>query len=172
MNKNRALKNETIDGLKEALSGQSYAIVVQASGLTVAEVSNLRSKIRAAGASYRVTKNTLAKLALKGTMFEGLIASLKGPTALAFAKEPVAISKVLVDFAKGNDKLKLISANLDGNMLDASAAKQLASLPPLNELRARIVGMLQTPATRIACVLQAPAGQLARLMSAKASKGE
>lgn len=171
MNKNRALKNETIESLKQALSGQTYAVVVQAQGLSVAEVSNLRGKIRAAGASYRVTKNTLARIALKGTMFEGLIQSLKGPTALAFAKEPVAVSKALVEFAKTNDKLKLVVANLDGNMLDANAAKQLASLPPLNELRARIVGMIQTPATRIASVLKAPAGQLARVMSAKASKG-
>lgn len=170
MNKNRTLKTETIDSLRAAIEGQNYAIVVQASGLTVAEVSSLRNKIRAVGAAYRVTKNTLARLALKGTMFEGLISVLKGPTALAFSKDPVAVSKVLVDFAKGNDRLKLISANLDGQMLDANAARQLASLPPLNELRAKIVGMLQTPATRIAGVLQAPASQLARLMSAKASK--
>jgi large subunit ribosomal protein L10 len=170
MNKNRTLKTETVDGLRSAMQDQNFAVVVHATGLSVAEVSGLRGKIRAAGATYRVAKNTLTRLALKDTPFEGLTQFLKGPTALAFSKDPVAVEKVLVDFAKTNPKLKLVGANLDGQMLDAKATQTLASLPPLNELRAKIVGMIQTPATRIAGVLQAPAGQLARLMSAKASK--
>jgi large subunit ribosomal protein L10 len=170
MNENRKLKTEAVDDLRGALEGQNFAIVVQATGLTVAQISTLRGKIRAVGAGYKVAKNTLARLALKGTPFEGLIQFLKGPTAIAYAKDPVGVAKALVDFAKTNEGLKVISATLDGKMLDAAATKTLASLPPLNELRARIVGMIQTPATRIAGILQAPAGQLARVIAAKAKK--
>lgn len=170
MNKNRTLKTETVESFKTALDGQEFAVVVQASGLTVAEVSKLRGQIRAAGAGFRVVKNTLARLALKGTTFEGLTQLMKGPTAIAYAKDPVAIAKVLVDFSKTNQKLKLVGANLNGQMLDANATKTLATLPSLNELRARLVGMLQTPATRLAVLLKAPAGQIARVLSAKAKK--
>lgn len=172
MNKNRTLKTETVEGFRSALAGQEFAVVVQALGLTVAEVSKLRGQIRAAGAGYRVVKNTLARIALKGTPFEGLTQLMKGPTAIAYAKDPVAIAKVLVDFSKTNQKLKLIGANLNGQMLDANAVKTLATLPSLNELRARLVGMLQTPATRLAVLLKAPAGQIARVLSAKAKKGD
>lgn len=171
MNKNRTLKTETVESLSGALKDQNFAVVVEATGLTVGEVTGLRNKIRAVGASYRVTKNTLARLAVKGTAFEGLTALLKGPTALAFSKDPVGIAKVLAEFAKGNNKLKIIGANLNGQMLDAKATNTLATLPSLDELRAKIVGMIQTPATRIAGVLQAPAGQLARVLAAKAKQG-
>lgn len=170
MNKNRALKTETVESLSGILKEQNFVVVVEASGLTVAQITGLRGKIRAAGASYRVTKNTLARLALKGTHFEGLTKLLRGPTAMAFAKDPVAVAKVLVDFAKGNDKLKVIGANLNGQMLDAKATQTLASLPSLDVLRAKIVGIIQTPATRIAGVLQAPAGQLARVLSARSKQ--
>lgn len=171
MNRNRANKADTVEDLRKTLSEQSFTVVVQASGLNAGDIVKLRQKIRAAGAGYRVAKNTLVKLALKGTSFEGLTQLMKGPTALAYAKDPVAVAKALVEFAKGNDKLKLIGANLDGQMLDAKATQTLASLPPLNELRAKIVGMIQTPATRIAGVIAAPAGQLARVMAAKAKQG-
>lgn len=167
-NKNRALKEETVTGLKNALTGQNFAVVVEATGLTVAEISGLRNKIRAAGAGYRVTKNTLARMALKGTAFENLTQFLKGPTAIAYSRDPVGVAKALADFAKGNDRLKLIAANLDGNILDAAATKTLASLPPLDVLRARIVGMISTPATRLAVLAAAPAAQIARVLAAKA----
>jgi large subunit ribosomal protein L10 len=170
MNKNRTLKAETVESFRDALSGQEFAVVVQATGLTVAQVSKLRGQIRAAGAGYRVVKNTLARIALKGTTFEGLTPLMKGPTAIAYAKDPVAIAKVLVDFSKTNANLKPIGANLNGQMLDANAVKTLATLPSLNELRAKLVGMLQTPATRMAVLLKAPAGQIARVLSAKAKK--
>jgi large subunit ribosomal protein L10 len=170
MNKNRTLKTEAVEDLKGALSDQAFAMVVHSTGLSVAEVSALRGKIRAVGASYRVEKNTLIRLALKGSTFEGLTPLMKGPTALAYAKDPVAVAKVMVDFAKTNTKIKVLGANLNGQMLDVKATQQLASLPPLNELRAKIVGMIQTPATRIAGILRAPAGQLARVMSAKAKQ--
>ncbi len=170
MNRNRTVKSETVDDLKKMLSEQSFTVVVQSSGLNAGDTVKLRNKIRAAEAGYRVGKNTLVKIALKDTPFEGLTQFMKGPTALAYAKEPVAIAKALVEFAKGNDKFKLLSANLNGQMLDGNALKTLATLPSLNELRAKLVGMIQTPATRIAGVLQAPAGQLARVMAAKAKQ--
>ncbi|MBI3419340.1 MAG: 50S ribosomal protein L10 [Proteobacteria bacterium] len=170
MNKQRVAKGDAIEGLKAAMAGQTFGVVVESQGLSVMEVTGLRTKIRGAGAVFRVTKNTLARIALKGTPFENLISFLKGPTALAFAKDPVGVAKVLVDFAKGNDKLKVIGANMDGQLLDAKATQKLASLPPLNELRARIVGILQTPATRMAVLLKAPAGQIARVLAAKAKK--
>lgn len=170
MNRNRATKADTVEGLKSLLSDQNFAVVVQSVGLNAGDVVKLRQKIRQAGAGYRVAKNTLMRLALKGSTFEGLTQFMKGPTALAYAKDPVAVAKALVDFAKINPKLKLIGANLDGQMLDAKATHTLASLPSLNELRARIVGMIQTPATRIAGVVAAPAGQLARVMAAKAKQ--
>ncbi len=168
MNRNRAVKAETVEDLKKTLSEQSFTVVVQASGLNAGDVVKLRQKIRAAGAGYRVAKNTLVRLALKDTAFEGLTQFMKGPTALAYAKDPVAVAKALAEFAKTNDKLKVIGANLNGQMLDAKATNTLATLPPLDELRAKIVGMIQTPATRIAGVVAAPAAQLARVLAAKA----
>lgn len=168
MNKNRALKEAAVTGLRTALDGQNFAVVVEATGLTVAEISGLRGKIRAVGAGYRVTKNTLARMALKGTPFENLVQYLKGPTAIAYSKDPVGVAKALVDFAKGNERLKLIAANLDGNILDAAATRTLASLPPLNVLRARIVAMISTPATRLAVLASAPAAQIARVLAARA----
>jgi len=170
MNKNRTLKTETVETLKGVLTKQNFVVVVQASGLTVAQVTGLRNKIRAAGAGYRVTKNTLVRLALEGTPFAGLAPFLKGPTALAYAKEPVAVAKVLADFAKTNPKLKISGASLNGQLLDAKATQTLASLPSLEVLRGKIVGIIQTPATRIAGVLQAPAGQLARVLAARAKQ--
>lgn len=170
MNRNRAVKADTVSDLKNVLSEQNFTVVVQASGLNAGDTLALRRKISAAGAGYRIVKNTLAKLALKDTAFEGLSSFMKGPTALAYAKDPVAVAKALVEFAKSNPKLKLVGANLDGQMLDEKATRTLASLPPLNELRAKIVGMIQTPATRIAGILQAPGGQVARVIAAKARK--
>jgi large subunit ribosomal protein L10 len=171
MNRNRTAKADTVEDLKNTLTEQSIAVVVHSTGLSAGDTLALRNKIRAAGASYRVAKNTLVRLALKGTAFEGLSQLMKGPTALAYGKDPVAAAKAIVEFAKGNDKLKLIGANLNGEMLDVKATQTLASLPPLNELRARIIGMIQTPATRIAGILQAPAGQLARVVAAKSRQG-
>lgn len=167
----RAKKQATIAALQEALAKSDMVLVTKQSGLTVAEVTDLRRKMRAAGVGYKVAKNRLVQIAIKGTKFEGLAAMLKGPTALAYATDPVAPAKVAVEFAKKNDKLKVIGAVLSGDVLDEKRTKALASLPSLDELRAKLVGMIQTPATRIAGVLQAPAGQLARVMAAKAKQG-
>ena len=126
--------------------------------------------MRAAGATYKVTKNRLATLALDGTRFDGLAPLLKGPTALAWSKDPVAVAKTAVEFAKGNDKFVILGGALGTQMLDVNGVKALAELPSLETLRAQLVGLIQTPATRIAGVLQAPAGQLARVFEAYADK--
>jgi Ribosomal protein L10 len=128
--------------------------------------------VRAAGAGFKVTKNRLARRALQGTQFEGLDGLFKGPTAIAYSKDPVAAAKVVADYAKSNDKLQIIGAALGNQVLDAEGVKALATLPSLDELRAKLVGMIQTPATRIAGVLQAPGGQVARVLAAYAKKDE
>jgi large subunit ribosomal protein L10 len=125
----------------------------------------------AAGASFKVTKNRLAKLALAGTPYEGLADLFEGPTAIAFSIDPVAAAKVAVGYAKDNEKLTVIGGAMGAMRLDADGIKALATLPSLDELRARLVGMISTPATRIAGVLQAPAGQVARVLAAHAEQG-
>ncbi len=147
-------------------------VVTRNAGLTVAEVTNLRRQMRAAGASYKVAKNRLATLALDGTRFEGITPMLTGPTALAWARDPVAVAKAAVEFAKTNDKLVLVGGALGTQMLNADGLKALAELPSLDVLRAGLLGMINTPATRIAGVLQAPAGQLARVFAAYAKSDE
>jgi large subunit ribosomal protein L10 len=128
--------------------------------------------MRAAGAQFKVAKNRLAVLALDGTRFDSIAPMLKGPTALAWARDPVAVAKVAVDFAKTNEKLVLIGGALGTQTLNADGIKALAELPSLDTLRAGLLGMLATPATRIAGVLQAPAGQLARVFAAYAKRDE
>jgi large subunit ribosomal protein L10 len=147
-------------------------VVTQNLGLTVAEVTELRRRMRAAGATFKVAKNRLATLALDGTRFDGIRPLLKGPTALAWSADPVAAAKTAVEFAKTNERLVVIGGALGTQTLDASGVRALAELPSLDALRARLVGMISTPATRIAGVLQAPAGQLARVFGAYAKKDE
>lgn len=168
----RTQKKEWVGALHESLGDVSLVIVAHYKGLSVAEMTSLRGKMRAAGASFKVTKNRLTRLALAGTPYDALGDLFTGPTAIAFSKDPVAAAKVAVEFAKTNDKLVLLGGSLGDKRLDVDGIKSLATLPSLDELRARLVGMIQTPATRIAGVLQAPAGQLARCLSAKAEKGE
>lgn len=168
MNKNRAEKQTAIDDLRAVLEQQYSVIVYRPQGLTVAEDRALRQKMIGGGANCRVIKNTLAKRAVDGTRFASLSVLFKGSTSLAFSTDPVAPAKVLADYAKGNNnKLEIVGGILGEQMLDAQGAKALAALPSLNELRAGLVGLLQTPATRIAVVLREPAGKFARLMAAK-----
>nr|WP_232478947.1 50S ribosomal protein L10 [Roseomonas rosulenta] len=150
----------------------SFVLVAQNKGLTVADVSELRRRMRAAGATYKVAKNRLATLALEGTRFDGVKPLLKGPTALAWSTDPVAVAKTAVEFAKTNDKFVVLGGALGTQTLDATGVKALAELPSLETLRAQLVGLIQTPATRIAGVLQAPGGQVARVLSAYAKKDE
>jgi large subunit ribosomal protein L10 len=168
----RTQKEQTVAALHEALQDIGLVVVTQQSGMTVAEVTDLRRKMRVAGANFKVTKNRLARIALKGTQFEGLDGLFKGPTAIAFSKDPVAAAKVAADYAKANDKLKIIGGSLGTQRLDVDGVKALATLPSLDELRGKLIGLIQAPATKVAGVLQAPGGQLARVFAAYAKKDE
>lgn len=168
----RTEKREFVAELNQALAATSMIVVTRNAGLTVAEATDLRRKMRAAGATFKVAKNRLTTLALAGTRFDGIAPMLTGPTALAWATDPVAVAKVAVEFAKTNEKFVLIGGALGAQTLDADGIKALAELPSLDALRAGLVGMISTPATRIAGVLQAPAGQLARVFGAYAKKDE
>jgi large subunit ribosomal protein L10 len=166
----RTEKREFVTGLHQALAATSMIVVTRNAGLTVAQVTDLRRKMGAAGATYKVAKNRLTNLALDGTQFDSIKPMLKGPIALAWATDPVAVAKTAVDFAKTNEKFVVVGGALGTQTLTADGIKALADLPSLNELRARLVGMISTPATRIAGVLQAPAGQLARVFAAYARR--
>ena len=168
----RTEKAEFVTSLASVFAETSMVVVTQNKGLTVAEVSDLRRKMRDGGSTFKVAKNRLAILALAGTPFDGIAPMLKGPTALAWSKDPVAVAKTAVDFAKTNDKLVLIGGALGKQTLDAAGVRALADLPSLDTLRAKLVGLLQTPATRVAGVLAAPAGQIARVLGAYANKDE
>ncbi len=168
----RTEKREFVASLAEVFAETSMVVVTRNDGLTVAEVTDLRRKMRAEGVTFKVAKNRLANLALDGTRFDGIKPMLKGPTALAWSKDPVAAAKVAVEFAKTNEKFVVIGGALGTQALDASGIKALAELPSLDTLRAKLVGMIQTPATRIAGVIQAPAGNLARVFGAYARKDE
>ena len=168
----RAQKEKLVALLNGTFQEVTLVVVTQQSGLTVAEVSDLRRRIRTAGASYKVTKNRLTRLALEGTKFQALQSLMTGPTALAFSVDPVAAAKVCVEFAKGNKKLTIVGGALGEEVLDVEGVAALAKLPSLDELRGKIVGLLQAPATKLAVVTQAPAGQLARVFSAYGSQSE
>jgi len=169
---NREEKQELITSLNAAVADQSFIAVTHNKGLTVSEVQALRKQMRDAGASFKVAKNRLARLALAGTKFENLSDLLRGPTGLAFSTDPVAAAKVCSTYAKTNKKLVILGGNLDGQKMDTAAVEMLASLPSLNELRGKIVGLLQAPATKIAGILAAPGGQIARVLAARAKQGE
>jgi large subunit ribosomal protein L10 len=166
----RAQKLKVVETLQQDLAGSACVVVTHQSGLTVAEATQLRQQVRGAGASFRVTKNRLAKRALAGTPFELLGPLFTGPTAIAFSTDPVAAAKVVVQYANRNEKLSIIGGGLAGQQMDAAGVKELASLPSLDELRGKLIGLLQAPAARIAAVLQAPAGQVARVFAAYAEK--
>jgi len=169
---NRSEKAEAIAELNQIFKDASLMVVTRQSGLTVQEVTDLRRKIRAAGASYKVAKNRLTLRALEGTPFKALGSLFKGPTAIAYSKDPVAAAKVVSAFAKSNEKLSIVGGALGENTLDVAGVQALASLPSLDALRATIIGLLQAPATKVAGVLAAPAGQVARVFSAYGAKAD
>lgn len=168
----RSQKEALVASLKQIFGEGTLVVVTQQTGMTVAEASDLRSKMREAGASYKVTKNRLTRLALEGTKFEALQSLFTGPTAIAVSDDPVAAAKVCVEFAKGNEKLIVVGGALESQMLDKSGIEALAKLPSLDELRGKLIGVLQAPATKLAGVTQAPAAQLARVFSAYGSQDE
>jgi large subunit ribosomal protein L10 len=166
----RTEKRAFIASLASVFADTSFVLVSQNKGLTVADVDELRRRMRAAGATYKVAKNRLAILALDGTRFQGVSPLLKGPTALAWSVDPVAVAKTAVEFARTNDKFVILGGALGTQTLAPDGIKALAELPSLETLRAQLLGLIQTPATRIAGVLQAPGSQLARVFSAYAKK--
>jgi len=166
----RTEKQAFVGSLAKVFADTNAVVVTRNAGLTVAEVSALRQKMKAAGVTYKVAKNRLANLALEGTQFTGIKPLLKGPTALAWSNDPVAAAKVAVEFAKSNEKLSIVGGALGARTLDEAGVRALADLPSLDALRAKLLGLLQAPATKVAGVLQAPAGQLARVFSAYAEK--
>ena len=168
----RAEKKELVTTLHQVFSTTAVIVVAHNKGLTVNQVNDLRGRMLQAGASVKVAKNRLAKLALDGTDAAGIKDLFAGPTMVAFAADPVSAPKIAAEFAKGNDRFVILGGALGKTIMDAAAVKALAELPSLDQLRARLIGMIQTPATRIASVLRAPGGQLARVLNAYASKGE
>ena len=156
----RAQKQELTASLHQDLAETVCVVVTHQSGLTVAEVTQLRRQMLGAGARYRVTKNRLAKRALEGTPFEGLASLFTGPTAIAFSRDPVAAAKAAVDYANRNNKLTIVGGGLSGQVLDEAGVKALATLPSLDELRGRLIGLINAPATKLAVLLQTPGGQL------------
>lgn len=169
---NRAEKTQAIQDLNQNMASAASAVVLHYRGMTVAEITTLRRNARKEGVTLKVMKNTLARLAVKDTKFDGLKAYLKGPTALAYSNDEIAAAKTIVNFAKKNEKLVVIGGIVGENLLDEAGVKSLASLPSLNESRAQLLGLLMAPASRIASILQAPGGQVARVISAHANKGE
>lgn len=168
----RAEKREFVTELNQVFDNTGTVVVAHYTGLTVAQMNDLRSKMRTAGGTVKVAKNRLAKIALQGTKSESIQTLFEGQTLIAYSDDPVVAPKVANDFAKTNDKLVILGGSMGETMLDADAVKALAALPSLDELRAKIVGMVSTPATRIAQVVNAPAGQLARVFDAYARKDE
>ena len=168
----RSQKADAVAQLNAVFSEVAVVVVTRNLGMTVAQSTDLRGKMRDAGASYKVAKNRLAKLALENTDYVGLGDMLTGPVGLAWSTDPVAAAKAAVDFAKTNDKLVILGGAMGTTALNPDGVKALASLPSLDELRAKIVGLVQAPATKIAQVVNAPAAKLARVFGAYAKKDE
>ena len=166
----RAQKPQVVEELNRTFQEVSVVVITRNLGLTVAQSTQLRTKMREAGAQYKVTKNSLARIAAKGTAYESLSDLLTGPVALATSKDPVAAAKVVAEFAKTNDKLEIVGGAMGVTLLNVEGVKALATLPSLDELRAKILGLVQAPATKLVQIVQAPAGQLARVFAAYGAK--
>jgi large subunit ribosomal protein L10 len=168
----RAAKRELVATLNGVFSNTAVIVVAHYKGLTVADMQKLRAQMKQAGATVKVAKNRLAKIALEGTDVASISDLMKGPTLVAYSSDPVAAPKVAVDFAKGNDKLVILGGAMGTTALNPDAVKALATLPSLDELRAKLVGLINAPATKIAQVVNAPAAKLARVFGAYAKRDE
>ena len=166
----RTEKSDVVAALGQTLAATAVVVVTRNHGLTVAQVTDLRTRMRAAGATFKVTKNRLARIALAGTPYQPLGDLLTGPTGFATSADPVAAAKVAVDFAKTTDKFEIVGGAMGAHVLDIDGVKALAALPSLDELRGKIVGLIQAPATKLAQLVNAPAGKLARVFGAYATK--
>ena len=167
----RAEKQESITQLKEVFKAANVVVVAHYSGLTVAQMQTLRKQMKQAGAQVKIAKNRLAKIALEGADVASIASLLKGPTLIAVSGDPVAAPKVAVDFAKANEQFVILGGAMGKTALNLDGVKQLASLPSLDELRAKLIGLIQAPATKIAQLTNAPAAKVARVVQAYASKG-
>ncbi|MDB5591193.1 50S ribosomal protein L10 [Enterovirga sp.] len=168
----RAAKRELVSTLNGVFSDTSVVVVAHYKGLTVADMQKLRAQMKQAGATVKVAKNRLARIALDGTDVASIQPLLKGPTLIAYSGDPVAAPKVAVNFAKANDKLVILGGAMGKTALNLEGVRSLAQLPSLDELRGKLVGLVQAPATKIAQVVNAPAAKLARVFGAYAAKDE
>ena len=166
----RAQKSEQVAELKQVFNESGAVVITRNLGLTVAQSTDLRNRMRDAGARFRVAKNTLALIAVEGTTYAPISDMLSGPTALATSTDPVSAAKVAVDFAKTNPKFEIVGGAMGDTLLDVNGVKALAELPSLDELRAKIVGLIQAPASKIARTINEPGAQLARVIGAFAAK--
>ena len=166
----RAEKKEAVAALKQTFNEANVVVITRNLGLTVAQSTQLRIRMRETGASYKVAKNTLALIAVEGTAYAPISDMLTGPTALATSVDPVAAAKAVVEFAKTNDKLEIVGGAMGETLLDVNGVKALAELPSLDELRAKIIGLIQAPASKIARTINEPGAQLARVFGAYAAR--
>ncbi|PLK27550.1 50S ribosomal protein L10 [Novosphingobium sp. TH158] len=164
----RSQKAESVASLNAVFNQAGVVVVTRNLGLSVAQSTELRTKIRDAGATYKVAKNRLAKLAIQDTNYVGIGEFLTGPTALASSEDPVAAAKAVVEFAKANDKIEIVGGSMGTQVLTPEGVKALASMPSLDELRGTLIGLIQAPATKIAQLTTAPAAKLARVFGAYA----
>jgi large subunit ribosomal protein L10 len=163
----RMQKEALVADMRQRLESSTLVVVARQSGLTVDEVTKLRRDMRTEKAEFKVLKNTLAQIAVKGTKLEGLTGMLTGPTALAYSVDPIAAAKALVTFSNKNDKIKVVGACLDGKVLNEAEVKALATLPSLDELRSKLIAVIGAPATKLAILLKEPAARVARVLAAK-----
>jgi large subunit ribosomal protein L10 len=166
----RAQKSDAVAEMKQVFETTNVVVVTRNLGLSVAQSSALRTRMRDAGARFKVAKNTLALIALEGTPYAPISEMMTGPTALATSTDPVAAAKAAVDFAKTNDRLEIVGGAMGKTLLDANGIKALAALPSLDELRAKVIGLIQAPASKIARTINEPGAQLARVIGAFAAK--
>jgi large subunit ribosomal protein L10 len=168
----RSDKNNFVQNLKEELKNSSSVVVAHYSGLSVAETDNLRKEMRSNGAKFKVTKNRLTKIALTGTPYESIEDLFTGPTAIAYSSDPVAPARVSVEFEKKFENFKILGGSYEGEKIDNAKINFLATLPSLDQIRAKLLGLLNAPAQKIASITQAPGGQLARLINARSEQLE
>ena len=168
----RAAKSELVTSLNGVFSDAAVVVVAHYKGLTVADMQKLRAQMKQAGAAVKVTKNSLTKIALEGTDVASIQALMKGPTLIAYSGDPVAAPKVAVDFAKANEKFVILGGAMGRTSLNPDGVRSLATLPSLDELRAKLVGLIQAPATKLAQLANAPAAKLARVFGAYAKRDE
>jgi len=168
----RLEKAQTVEALKADFAATNLVVVAHYTGLTVAELTDLRRRMRKAEASFQVTKNRLARIAIRDTNYANLDGLFRGPTAIALSSDPVAAAKVATAYAKEDEKFVILGGSLGSQLLDVEGVKALATLPSIDALRGKILGLIVAPATRIAGILQAPGGQIARVIRAHADQGQ